>query len=243
MRLDKYLAEAGLGSRSQVKNLLKKKQVKVNGLVESSPKRQIQVEEDQVQVGGQTLSYDKYLYYLLNKPKGYLSARQDSRQKTVLDLLEPIAFDKGVFPVGRLDIDTHGLLFLTNNGDLAHAMLSPKKHVNKRYRAQVEGLMDEADRARFAEGIAFKDFTSLPAQLEILDVDEEKGTSLVEVVIAEGKYHQVKRMVAACGKKVLDLERLSMGPLVLDSQLKEGTYRRLTAEELASLEIFQVPLK
>ena len=242
MRLDKFLVENGLGSRSQVKELLKKGLVLVNGRAEKSPKTQINETANEIVVSGQKLTYEKFVYYLLNKPKGYISATEDERHKTVLDLLDETARQKEVFPVGRLDIDTHGLLLLTNNGKLAHAMLSPKKHVEKIYRAQVVGLMNQSDVERFARGIELKDFTCQPAQLKILEVDEEKETSLVEISLAEGKFHQVKRMVAACGKEVTDLQRLSMGPLQLDPELALGEWRRLTEEEMKSLERFQVEL-
>ncbi|RKW04668.1 MAG: rRNA pseudouridine synthase [Streptococcus sp.] len=242
MRLDKFLVENGLGSRSQVKEVLKKGLVLVNGRAEKSPKTQINETADEVVVSGQKLTYEKFVYYLLNKPKGYISATEDERHKTVLDLLDETARQKEVFPVGRLDIDTHGLLLLTNNGKLAHAMLSPKKHVEKIYRAKVAGLMNQSDVERFARGIELKDFTCQPAQLKILEVDEEKETSLVEISLAEGKFHQVKRMVAACGKEVTDLQRLSMGPLQLDPELALGEWRRLTEEEMKSLERFQVEL-
>ncbi len=242
MRLDKFLVENGLGSRSQVKELLKKGLVLVNGRAEKSPKTQINETANEIVVSGQKLTYEKFVYYLLNKPKGYISATEDERHKTVLDLLDETARQKEVFPVGRLDIDTHGLLLLTNNGKLAHAMLSPKKHVEKIYRAQVVGLMNQSDVERFARGIELKDFTCQPAQLKILEVDEEKETSLVEISLAEGKFHQVKRMVAACGKEVTDLQRLSMGPLQLDPELAIGEWRRLTEEELKSLERFQLEL-
>ena len=242
MRLDKFLVENGLGSRSQVKEVLKKGLVLVNGREEKSPKTQINEMADEVVVSGQKLTYEKFVYYLLNKPKGYISATEDERHKTVLNLLDETARQKEVFPVGRLDIDTHGLLLLTNNGKLAHAMLSPKKHVEKIYRAQVVGLMNQSDVERFARGIELKDFTCQPAQLKIVELDEEKETSLVEITLAEGKFHQVKRMVAACGKEVTDLQRLSMGPLQLDPELAIGEWRRLTEEELKSLERFQLEL-
>ena len=242
MRLDKFLAENGLGSRAQVKQLLKKGLVLVNGRAEKSPKTQINETSDEVVVSGQKLTYEKFVYYLLNKPQGVISATEDDRHKTVLDLLDETAHHKEVFPVGRLDIDTHGLLLLTNNGKLAHAMLSPKKHVEKIYRAQVAGLMNQADVERFAAGIELKDFTCQPAQLKILELDEEKETSLVEITLAEGKFHQVKRMVAACGKEVTDLQRLTMGPLKLDPTLTLGEWRRLTEQEMQSLEIFGVEL-
>ena len=157
-------------------------------------------------------------------------------------MLDETARQKEVFPVGRLDIDTHGLLLLTNNGKLAHAMLSPKKHVEKIYRAQVAGLMNQADEERFAAGIELKDFTCQTAQLKILELDEVKETSLVEITLAEGKFHQVKRMVAACGKEVKDLQRLTMGPLQLDPALVLGEWRRLTEQEMQSLAIFGVEL-
>ncbi|MCO4659336.1 ribosomal small subunit pseudouridine synthase [Streptococcus infantarius subsp. infantarius] len=242
MRLDKFLVEVGQGSRTEVKQLLKKKQVSVNGKMETSPKTQINEKADQVICQGQNLSYEKYVYYKLNKPKGVISATEDNHHKTVLDLLDKTAWDKEVFPVGRLDIDTHGLLFLTNNGKLAHAMLSPKKHVDKLYRAKVAGIMTAEDVEHFAKGIELKDFTCQPAQLEILEIDEAAKTSLVAITIKEGKFHQVKRMVLACGKEVTDLERLSMGPLQLDENLSLGEWRRLTAEELAKLEVFDVEL-
>lgn len=242
MRLDKFLVESGLGSRSQVKQLLKKGQVWVNGAVVTSAKTQIDERSDQIVVDGQPLVYEKFVYYLLNKPKGVISATEDDRHKTVLDLLDDAARQKEVFPVGRLDVDTHGLLLLTNNGQLSHAMLSPKRHVAKVYQAQVAGLMDQADVKRFAQGIELKDFTCQPAQLEIIERDEGAQTSLVRITLSEGKFHQVKRMVLACGKEVTDLQRLSMGPLQLDPNLDLGQWRRLTEEEMQSLEIFQVEL-
>ncbi len=187
------------------------------------------------------MSHETFVYYVLNKPKGVISATEDDRHRTVLDLLDDTARQKEVFPVGRLDIDTHGLL-LTNNGQLAHAMLSPKKHVDKLYRAQVDGIMTQEDAERFAAGMELKDFTCQPAQLTILSTDEAKQTSLVDITIREGKFHQVKRMVQACGKTVTDLQRLSMGLLVLDDSLALGEYRRLTAAELKQLEVFGVEL-
>ncbi len=242
MRLDKFLVESGLGSRSQVKQLLKKGQVWVNGAAVTSAKTQIDERSDQIVVDGQILVYEKFVYYLLNKPKGVISATEDDRHKTVLDLLDDTARQKEVFPVGRLDVDTHGLLLLTNNGQLSHAMLSPKRHVAKVYQAQVAGLIDQADVERFAQGIELKDFTCQPAQLEIIERNEGAQTSLVRITLSEGKFHQVKRMVLACGKEVTDLQRLSMGPLQLDTNLDLGQWRRLTEEEMQSLEIFQVEL-
>ena len=203
---------------------------------------QIDENQDEISVNNQVLIYERFVYYLLNKPKGVISATEDDKHRTVLDLLNENARQKEVFPVGRLGIDTHGLLLLTNNGALAHAMLSPKKHVAKVYRAKVDGIITEKDVEHFEAGIELKDFTCQPAKLTILEVNEEQQTSLVEIIISEGKFHQVKRMVQACGKKVTDLERLSMGPLMLDERLELGTFRRLTKEELEKLTIFGVEL-
>ncbi|MDO5078515.1 MAG: pseudouridine synthase [Streptococcus minor] len=242
MRLDKFLVDCGVGSRTEVKKYLKNKAVMVNGKVETSAKRQVDEKADKVTFQGQVLQHETFVYYLLNKPPGVISATEDARHRTVLDLLDDPARRKQVFPVGRLDIDTHGLLLLTNNGDLAHAMLSPKKHVDKIYQAQVRGIMTEQDVERFRQGIELKDVRCLPAELEILELDEANHTSLVRITIREGKFHQVKRMVAACGKEVTDLQRLSMGPLVLDENLPIGTFRRLTETERDSLLIFGVAL-
>lgn len=203
---------------------------------------QIDENQDEIWVNNRVLVYERFVYYLLNKPKGVISATEDDKHRTVLDLLDENARQKEVFPVGWLDIDTHGLLLLTNNGALAHAMLSPKKYVAKVYRAKVDGIITEKDVEHFEAGIELKDFTCQPAKLTILEVNEEQQTSLVEIIISEGKFHQVKRMVQACGKKVTDLERLSMGPLMLDERLELGTFRRLTKEELEKLTIFGVEL-
>ena len=242
MRLDKYLVDCGVGSRTEVKQVLKQKKIQVNGKVETSAKLHIDPDKDQVTYLGESLSHEEFVYYLLNKPKGVISATEDDHHQTVLDLLDDTARRKEVFPVGRLDIDTHGLLLLTNNGKLAHAMLSPKKHVDKVYRAQVAGIMTPEDVVRFKEGIELKEFTTLPADLEILEVDREADSCLVQIRIAEGKFHQVKRMVAACGKEVTDLERISMGPLSLDSNLEIGDWRRLNDSELRSISIFGIKL-
>ncbi len=242
MRLDKFLVDCGVGSRTEVKTILKKKQVTVNGKVETSSKLQINETIDQIIYLNRQLSYEKFVYYLLNKPSGVISATEDNHHRTVLDLLDDDARHKEVFPVGRLDIDTTGLLLLTNNGQLAHAMLSPKKHVDKNYLADVLGIMDYADVLAFEKGITLKDYTCQPARLEILSVDETANCCRVNITIREGKFHQVKRMVASRGKEVLSLERLSMGPLSLPTDLARGDYRRLTEEELDSLKEFGVSL-
>ena len=215
--------------------MLKAGRVTVNGKKEKSAKLQINEERDEIRFDGQVLEYEEFVYYMMNKPQGVISATEDSKHRTVLDLLDDIARTKEVFPVGRLDIDTHGLLLLTNDGQLAHALLSPKRHVDKTYLAHVEGIMTQEDVETFVKGIPLKDFTCQPAKLEIVSVDSVKNQSLVRVTIAEGKFHQVKRMVAYCGKEVLDLQRLTMGTLVLDENLEQGEWRRLTKEELEIL--------
>lgn len=215
--------------------MLKAGRVTVNGKKEKSAKLQINEEKDEIRFDGQVLEYEEFVYYMMNKPQGVISATEDSKHRTVLDLLDDIARTKEVFPVGRLDIDTHGLLLLTNDGQLAHALLSPKRHVDKTYLAHVEGIMTQEDVETFVKGIPLKDFTCQPAKLEIVSVDSVKNQSLVRVTIAEGKFHQVKRMVAYCGKEVVDLQRLTMGTLVLDENLEQGEWRRLTKEELEVL--------
>ena len=215
--------------------MLKAGRVTVNGKKEKSAKLQINEEKDEIRFDGQVLEYEEFVYYMMNKPQGVISATEDSKHRTVLDLLDDIARTKEVFPVGRLDIDTHGLLLLTNDGQLAHALLSPKRHVDKTYLAHVEGIMAQEDVETFVKGIPLKDFTCQSAKLELVSLDSVKNQSLVRVTIAEGKFHQVKRMVAYCGKEVVDLQRLTMGTLVLDENLERGEWRRLTREELENL--------
>ena len=235
MRLDKFLVACAVGSRTEVKNFLKSGRVTVNGKKEKSAKLQINEGTDEIHFDGEKLDYEEFVYYMMNKPQGVISATEDPKHKTVLDLMDDYARAKEVFPVGRLDIDTHGFLLLTNDGKLAHALLSPKRHVDKTYLAQVKGIMTDADVETFSQGIPLKDFTCQPAKLELVSIDREKNQSLVRVTIAEGKFHQVKRMVAYCGKEVIDLQRLTMGTLVLDENLKRGEWRRLSKEEVENL--------
>ncbi|HEW4227910.1 TPA: rRNA pseudouridine synthase [Streptococcus pneumoniae] len=235
MRLDKFLVACAVGSRTEVKNLLKAGRVTVNGKKEKSAKLQIDEKIDEIRFDGQVLEYEEFVYYMMNKPKGVISATEDPKYRTVLDLLDALARSKEVFPVGRLDINTHGLLLLTNDGQLAHVLLSPKRHVDKTYLAQVKGIMTQEDVETFAEGIPLKDFTCKPAILELVSIDTEKNQSQIRVTIAEGKFHQIKRMVGYCGKEVVDLQRLTMGTLVLDENLERGEWRRLTKEELEIL--------
>ncbi|VPB41258.1 ribosomal small subunit pseudouridine synthase A [Streptococcus pneumoniae] len=235
MRLDKFLVACAVGSRTEVKSLLKAGRVTVNGKKEKSAKLQIDEKIDEIRFDGQVLEYEEFVYYMMNKPKGVISATEDPKHRTVLDLLDDLARSKEVFPVGRLDINTHGLLLLTNDGQLAHVLLSPKRHVDKTYLAQVKGIMTQEDVETFAEGIPLKDFTCKPAILELVSIDTEKNQSQIRVTIAEGKFHQIKRMVGYCGKEVVDLQRLTMGTLVLDENLERGEWRRLTKEELEIL--------
>ena len=234
MRIDKCLADCGLGTRSEVKSLLKAKRITINGKVVTNGKVQVDPETDEILFDGEKIQYEEFVYIMMNKPKGVVSATEDNLHKTVLDLIDPLYFKKGVFPVGRLDIDTHGLLLLTNDGELAHRLLSPKKHVTKIYQARVEGGMTSEDAAAFERGIVLSDGTEcMPARLDILSTTQAE--SIVQIHLKEGKFHQVKRMVKACGKTVVDLERLTMGPLNLDERLALGESRPLTEEELQSL--------
>ena len=229
-RLDKVLAGTGRWSRREVKLLVKQGQVRVNGAAASSAEEKIDPETAVVTVGGQAVTLQKYTYVMLHKPAGVLSATEDSRQKTVLDLLPPALRRRGLSPVGRLDKDTEGLLLLTDDGELAHRLLSPKYHVDKRYYAEVDGLLGPADADAFAAGMTLDDgLVCLPAGLELLD-----GGACV-VTLREGKFHQVKRMLAFRGAPVRYLKRLSMGPLTLDPSLEAGAFRELTAAEVSAM--------
>lgn len=231
MRLDKYLANMGIGTRKEVKEFIKKGLVSVNGEKAKSPEQKIEENSDQIAVNGEVVSFIENVYFMLHKPQGVVSATEDKREKTVLDLIEsPVK--KQLFPVGRLDKDTEGLLLLTNDGALAHELLSPKKHVPKVYYAEIEGVVTQEDVTAFENGLDLEDFTSLPAKLDILVSDE---VSKIQVCIEEGKYHQVKRMFEAVGKKVIYLKRLSMGSMVLDESLQPGEYRSLTQQEIEAL--------
>lgn len=233
MRLDKFLCEMGFGSRSQIKNDLKKKQVTVNGEIATRPEQKIDPETDSVCYKGQAVQYLAYVYYLLNKPAGCVSATEDVSSKTVLDYLTDVT-RKDLFPVGRLDKDTEGLLVLTNDGDLAHRLLSPKKHVPKTYFAKIAGCVKEEHIAQFEKGISIGDEKpTLPARLEILSSGAE---SEILLTITEGRFHQVKRMFQAIGCEVTYLKRVSMGGLQLDPSLAPGEYRALTEEEVTLLQ-------
>ncbi|MGJ0706055.1 pseudouridine synthase [Enterococcus avium] len=230
MRLDKFLAEVGLGSRKEVKQLIKKGQISVNQKIEKSDKKQIDPEKDQVDYQGEILHYQEFYYYLLHKPAGVVSATEDKHDQTVMDLFSPSDYRSDLFPVGRLDKDTEGLLLITNDGKLAHDLLSPKKHVEKEYFAEVQGVMTAEDQQRFVDGFLLDGERTLPAELLIDEVTENK--SKVRIILHEGKFHQVKRMVKACGKEVTYLKRIRMGKLLLPKELVKGAYRSLTEDEL-----------
>ena len=229
MRLDKYLSEMGAGTRSELKKAVRAGRVTVNGVKARDASMHVE-EGDEIFMDGERVAYEQFVYYLMNKPAGVISATEDTRDRTVLDLLEGQQ-RKGLFPVGRLDRDTEGLLLITNNGELAHRLLSPKKHVDKVYFARLDAPVGETERRLFAEGLRVDEtFTAMPAGLEILDPGNE-----VKVTIREGKFHQIKRMFEAVGREVLYLKRLSMGPLALDGSLPPGAYRRLTEEEESAI--------
>lgn len=232
MRIDKYLANMNVGSRKEVHLLIKKGIVAVNGVTIKTPKQQVK-ESYQVTVNGDTVAYQKYHYFLLNKPKGVLSATEDRSQPTVISLLAPQDRYQGIVPVGRLDKDTTGLLLLTNDGQLNHELLAPGKHVDKVYRAEIAGVANDATVKTFASGMTLGDGTKLqPAELKILSQDEEHNRSTTEIKIREGKYHQIKRMFGAVGMKVVELERISMGKLTLPANLKRGEYLELKLEDI-----------
>lgn len=235
MRLDKYLTSVGLGTRSTVKKILKQKRVKVFEQIVTDGKFQLDETTAKVTVDDELLSYQKNHYYMLNKPKGYVSATKDPTEKTVLDLLD-VPEKKQLFPVGRLDKDTTGLLLITDDGELSHTLLSPRHHVSKTYTALIAGVVTEKTCATFSEPMLLKNGEQTkPSKLIVKEADQNTKRSKIKITITEGKYHQIKRMFGAVGMKVLELKRIQMGPLELDYSLKKGQYRPLTETELAKL--------
>lgn len=226
LRLDKYIADAGSATRSEARALIKSGRVTVDGVTVTAPEYRLDAESASVCLDGRELQPQGFVYLMMNKPTGVLCATEDRSQRTVIDLLTPELRSRGVFPVGRLDKDTTGLLLLTNDGDFAHRVISPKSKVVKRYLAETDGCPDESDVLAFKEGITLSDGTQcLPAGLELL------GGSSCIVSITEGKYHQVKRMLASRGKPVVRLKRLSIGGLFLEDALCESEYRRINPSE------------
>lgn len=233
-RVDKVLSNLGYGSRTEIKKFCKQGIIQVNGKTVSNPGQQVDTDIDEIVINGEKINYREFIYLMMNKPDGYISATFDKHDPIVLDLVDDEYLVFEPFPVGRLDKDTEGLLVLTNDGQLAHRVLSPKKHVPKKYYAKIDGRVTEEDIEAFKEGVVLDDgYKTMPAELEILKSDDE---SEIELVIHEGKFHQVKRMFESVGKKVTYLKRLSMGGLILDESLEIGEYRELSDEEVALIE-------
>lgn len=223
-RLDKFLADAGMGTRSEAKNMIRKKSVTVNGMPAKGPEQKIDETSDVIAVNGKPIAHRGFVYYLLHKPAGYVSATKDNLFPTVMELV-PKGDD--LFPVGRLDKDTEGLLLITNDGELAHRLLSPRRHVDKTYLAVLDKPAEDEDIAKFETGVDIgDDDLTLPARLEILPENR------VLLTIHEGRFHQVKRMFHAVGKEVVYLKRLSMGPVKLPEDLEKGKYRELLKDEV-----------
>lgn len=232
IRLDRLLSALGLGSRAEVRRIIRSGRVSVDGLPARSADDKVS-EQAVVRLDGQALDTRLSRHLMMNKPAGVLTAARDPRQQTVMDLVDPLYRSLGCMPIGRLDKDTEGLLIFTTDGQAAHRLLSPERHVSKRYLARVRGRLDEGCVRRFAQGIELSDFRALPAELNILEAGE--GGSLAEAIVHEGKFHQVRRMFGACGHEVLALRRLQFGPLKLDETLSPGEYRELRDDEWQQL--------
>lgn len=234
-RVDKVLSNLGYGSRAELKKFCKQGLVFVNGKVVSNPGLQVDTDIDEIVFNGEKINYREFIYLMMNKPDGYISATFDKHDSIVLDLIDDEYLVFEPFPVGRLDKDTEGLLVLTNDGQLAHRVLSPKKHVPKTYYAKIDGKVTEEDIEAFKQGVTLDDgYETMPSELVILKSDD---ISEIELTIHEGKFHQVKRMFESVGKTVVYLKRLSMGALKLDETLELGEYRELTDEEVKLIEI------
>jgi 16S rRNA pseudouridine516 synthase len=236
-RLDKLLSNFGYGSRSEIRNLIKDGTVKVDGAMAKDASMHVDPLHSTIELKGRILNYREFIYIMMNKPAGVISATTDNKLKTAIDLLpaEFSCFD--LFPAGRLDIDTEGMLLLTNDGQLAHNLLSPKKHVSKRYYAIIDGMVTEADAKAFRDGVMLDDgYVTMPAVLQIIRSEQ---CSEIELELHEGKFHQVKRMFEAVGKKVTYLKRVQMGGLKLDDTLEPGACRELTTDELELLKLQQ----
>ncbi|WP_287937285.1 pseudouridine synthase [Romboutsia sp.] len=234
MRVDKLLSNVGVASRAELKKYCKQGLISVNGKVINNPGIQVDSENDEVIFNGEKIVYREFIYIMLNKPDGYISATFDKHDPIVLDLIDSSYLVFEPFPVGRLDKDTEGLLVLTNDGQLSHRVLSPKKHVPKTYYAKIQGKVTEEDILAFEKGVILDDgYETMPSQLKILKSDD---ISEIELIIHEGKFHQVKRMFESVDKKVVYLKRISMGKLKLDESLELGEYRELTEEEVKLIE-------
>lgn len=235
IRLDKFLSEMSGWTRSEVKKIVRTGSVTVDGNEVKKPETKIDEKLSIVSVDGRQIKYNKYEYYMLNKPKGFVSATTDREHKTVVDIISS-SEKKDLFPVGRLDIDTEGLLLITNDGELAHRLLTPKNHVEKTYYVEVSGILDDVDVDAVEKGLDIgEEKNTIPAKMEILKTDIQNNISSCYLTIHEGKFHQVKRMMKKLGKTVTYLKRVSMGSLILDSKLKKGNYRKLTEQEIIEL--------
>lgn len=235
-RLDKVLANSGYGTRKEVKKLIKDGNIKINDKIIKSSNIQVDIDKDEILIKDKKLVYKKYIYLLMNKPSGVISATEDNYDKTVIDILNEYHKSFKPAPVGRLDKDTVGLLLITNDGELNHRMLAPKWHVDKVYYAVIDSIVNDEDILAFKEGITLDDgYKCKPGKLEIINTDEEVMKSSVKVTIHEGKFHQVKKMFLATGKKVMYLKRIAFGPLILTDDIKEGDYRELKEDEIKLL--------
>ena len=233
MRLDKFLANSGIGTRKEVKIILKKGKIKVNEKIVKDAKMQVDEIKDDVKLEGEKITYKPFVYIMMNKPSGVISATEDGKHKTVIDLLCEKYKNYKVFPVGRLDIDTEGLLLLTNDGVLAHNLLSPKKHVDKKYYVELKEPLTIEKKKILENGIKLEEnFVTKKAKIEIIDKDEDIEVNSVFITISEGKFHQVKRMFKFVENEVLYLKRVKMGKLLLPENLKLGEYRELSEEEM-----------
>lgn len=228
-RIDKIISSQTNYSRKDVKKLILQKKISVNGKVAKKPEQKVNEQQDEIYIDGNKLEIKKYIYLILNKPKGYISATEDRTAKTVLDLVPEKYMRRGLFPAGRLDKDTTGMMIITDDGEFAHSILAPKKHIEKTYRVQIDIDITDEMREKFKQGIVLKDHVCCPATIVV----EDKNTALI--TITEGKYHQIKRMFGCFGAKVVNLHRISMGGLQLPKDLREGECRELTATELLKL--------
>lgn len=237
LRLDKYISSGGYYKRSEIKELIKNNRILVNGKFPKSSSEHIN-QNDEVFIDNNKIIYKEFYYYMLNKPTGYLSATKDEiyNDKTVIDLLEPRLRDIGLFPVGRLDKDTEGLMIISNNGKFAHNTLSPKKHISKKYFAKIYGLINQENINQFKNGIIIDSHKCKPAFLELISEDTNNFISEIYLTITEGKFHQVKRMFLAIEKEVFYLKRVSFAELTLDDNLQKGEYRELDKDEMLKIE-------
>jgi 16S rRNA pseudouridine516 synthase len=234
IRLDKFLADLGFGTRKEVKKLIKQKRVQVNDSIINSPSYAVDTEKDRVYLDGELLEYSEHHYYMFNKPSGYVTAREDRTYPAVMEFFEDNPFYKKLFPVGRLDLDTEGLLIITDDGQLSHRIAHPKWEIEKEYYAVVKGDLSGKNFSRYEkEGLKFKNFTTKPFKIKILSASPEKSEILITV--KEGKHHIVKKIMEKLGYPVLYLKRIRIGNLKLDETLEPGEYRELTEEEIKNL--------